>query len=165
MSWGLAIVNFDFISLHMIVLDKIRQVTTFCELSVQMSTTIIFISPLDNVYRPYTADIEMMIILLFCTAINLLHILTKIIQFRASSNSNTFRWNRFIQNSAEVCPNNSLWPPFSLLVRLFASPREHFEFLYYWKCIFVHFKRVFGIATKYDFRTSQICLQNCTTHT
>ena len=76
MFWGPAVVILDFISLHLFFVDKMIQVTfTFCEqLPVPLSTTIIFISPL--VYIPYTADIEMMIILLFCTANNLLHILT-----------------------------------------------------------------------------------------
>ena len=76
MFWGPAVVILDFISLHLCFVDKMIQVTfTFCEqLPVPLSTTIIFISPL--VYRPYAADIEMMIILLFCTANNLLHILT-----------------------------------------------------------------------------------------
>ena len=76
MFWGPAVVILDFISLHLFLGDKMIQVTfTFCEqLPVPLSTTIIFISPL--VYIPYTADIEMMIILLFCTANNLLHVLT-----------------------------------------------------------------------------------------
>ena len=68
--------NFRLYFVTLIFGDKMIQVTfTFCEqLPVPLSTTIIFISPL--VYIPYTADIEMMIILLFCTANNLLHILT-----------------------------------------------------------------------------------------
>ena len=144
MFWGSAVMILDFISLHLIFLDKMRQVTfTFCEqLPVPLSTTIIFISPL--VYIPYTADIEMMIILLFCTANNLLHIgPTDLNQYCASSNSNTFRWKRFIRISAEVSPNivcgrpSHYWFDYSQ-----ASPRENFEFLCYLKCIFVHFKRV-----------------------
>ncbi len=113
MSWGLAIVNFDFISLHMISLDKIRQVTTFCELSVQMSTTIIFISPLDSVYRPYTADIEMMIILLFC--MHWLKSIPCILKFEHIPLESVYSEQRRSK------PQYSLWSPFSLLVRLFAS--------------------------------------------
>ena len=73
MFWGPAVVILDFISLHLIFGDKMIQVTfTFCEqLPVPLSTTIIFIYPLESVlYRLYTSDIEKMIILVFCTVNN-----------------------------------------------------------------------------------------------
>ena len=108
-------------------------IRSICELSVQMSTTIIFISPLDG---PYTADIEMMIILLFCIYWLTGKSIPCILIFEHIP-------LKSVQNSAEESPNtvcgrpSHYWFDYSQ-----ASPRENFEFLCYLKCIFVHFKRV-----------------------
>ena len=130
---------------------------TFCELPVPLSTTIILFLP----WTVYIGLIQQTLqwwsfyyfarLITYC--IYWLKSIPCILKFEHIPLKSVYSDQRRSK------PQYSLWPPFSLLVRLFASiTQRKFWIFILLKMHFSAFQASFAVATKYDFRTAQICL-------